>query len=128
MELSHVSLTSAEWNLMECLWEASPRTGREAVEDLKKRVGWSRSTTLTMLRRMSEKGLIACKEQGGVKTYTPTLKRKEAVIRETDDFLNRVYRGSVSLMLNTMVKKQSLTREEIQKLYAILQEAEEGKT
>ena len=45
------ALTSAEWNLMECLWERTPRTGREAVEYLQKSVGWSRSTTLTMLRR-----------------------------------------------------------------------------
>ena len=52
-----VSLTNAEWSLMECLWESSPRTGREAVEYLKKRVGWKRSTTLTMLSRMTERAL-----------------------------------------------------------------------
>ena len=44
------ALTAAEWNLMECLWECAPRTGREAVDYLQKSVGWSRSTTLTMLR------------------------------------------------------------------------------
>ena len=30
----NINLTPAEWNLMECLWEASPRTGREAAEYL----------------------------------------------------------------------------------------------
>ena len=51
MSLQNISLTTPEWNLMECLWEASPRTGREAAEFLMNHVGWSRSTTLTMLRR-----------------------------------------------------------------------------
>ena len=60
------SLTPSECLLMECLWEHSPRTGREAVEDLSLRAGWSRSTTLTMLRRMTEKGLIACDEASAV--------------------------------------------------------------
>ncbi len=126
MDGTHVGLTPGEWNVMECLWEFSPRTGREAVEDLKKRVGWTRSTTLTMLRRMSEKGLLICTEAAGGKIYAPALQRGEAVVRETDDFLNRVYRGSVSMLVNTMVKKQALSQEEIQQLYAILKEAEEG--
>ena len=66
MENADKNLTPTEWNLMECLWEHSPRTGREAVEYMAQSVGWSRSTTLTMLRRMSEKGFIDCREEDGV--------------------------------------------------------------
>lgn len=119
-----ISLTKTEWNLMECLWEASPRTGREATDYMRKHVGWTRSTTLTMLRRMSEKGLISCEEKEGVKVYTPLIKREDAVIRETDDFLKRVYKGSISLMMSAITKRQELTKEEIDELYAILREAE----
>ena len=49
-----ISLTPTEWHLMECLWEQAPRTGREATEYMAESVGWTRSTTLTMLRRMTE--------------------------------------------------------------------------
>lgn len=120
------ALTHTEWNLMECLWEHAPRTGREAVEWLEKSVGWSRSTTLTMLRRMTEKGLIRCDEAEGVKVYSPLIRREDAVLRETDDFLSRVYQGSVSMMMSALTKKQKLSREEINELYAILKQAEEG--
>ena len=51
-------LTPPEWYVMECLWEKAPCSGRDVVLHLKKTVGWSRSTTLTMLRRMTEKGMI----------------------------------------------------------------------
>ena len=33
-----LNLTPTEWHLMECLWEKSPRTGREAVEYLEQKV------------------------------------------------------------------------------------------
>ena len=117
-------LTPTEWNLMECLWDQAPRTGREAVEYLEEKMGWSRSTTLTLLRRMTEKGLIRCEEAGGVKTYSPLLPREEAALRETDSFLGRVYKGSVSMMVSAMTEKKALSREEIDALYAILKEAE----
>lgn len=118
------TLTPTEWNLMECLWDHAPRTGREAVEYLEEKMGWSRSTTLTLLRRMTEKGLIRCEEAGGVKTYSPLLPREEAALRETDSFLGRVYKGSVSMMVSAMTEKKALSREEIDALYAILKETE----
>ncbi len=127
MTEENISLTNTEWNLMECLWDASPRTGREATDYLREHVGWTRSTTLTMLRRMTEKNLIRCEDKDGMKVYSPLIKRADAVIKETDDFLNRVYKGSVSLMMSFITKKQELTKEEIDELYAILREAEEGK-
>lgn len=127
MSNRNISLTPAEWNVMECLWESAPRTGREAVEYLKERIGWSRSTTLTMLRRMTKKRIIGCKEIDGLMSYFPLVRREDAVLKETDDFLKRVYKGSVSMMMSTIVKKQDLTREEIDELYTILREAEEAK-
>lgn len=126
MNGKNIGLTPAEWNLMECLWEAAPRTGRETVEYMRSHVGWSRSTTLTVLRRMSEKGLISCDESGEVLCYRPNIQREEAARQETHSFIDRVYKGSVSTMLSAMTEKQELSREEIDKLYAILRQAEEG--
>lgn len=127
MESGNINLTPAEWNLMECLWDSWPKTGREAVEYLKKSVGWTRSTTLTMLRRMTEKGLISCNEVDGMKSYSPLIERDDAVVQETHSFLKRVYKGSVSMMVNAITQKQKLSQEEIEELYAILQKAEDNK-
>ena len=118
------NLTPNEWYVMECLWEKSNCTGREAVEYLQKAVGWSRSTTLTMLRRMTEKGLILCKEDNGLLVYSPLLDRESATHKETSSFLSRVYHGSIGMMLSAMTQKQSLSQQEIDQLYAILKEAE----
>lgn len=118
------NLTPNEWYVMECLWNKGQCTGREAVEQLQKSVGWSRSTTLTMLRRMTEKGMIACREENGLLVYTPLLDRADATQRETDSFLSRVYHGSVSMLVSAIAQKQALSQKELDELYAILKEAE----
>ena len=118
-----IDLTPNEWYVLECLWQKGSCTGREAVDHLHSAVGWSRSTTLTMLRRMTEKEMISCKEENGLLVYSPLIDRDSAARRETDSFLGRVYQGSVSMLLSAMTKKQALSQQEIDELYVILKEA-----
>lgn len=117
-------LSGAEWYVLESLWADSPKIGSQIVADLSKKRGWSRSTTLTMLRRMVEKDLIACDDSGKMKAYTPLIGREEAVKKETKSFLDRVYKGSVSMLLNGFVEKRNLTSEEIDELRQILDHAQ----
>lgn len=125
MEPNEKNLTPTEWHLMECLWEHAPRTGREAAEYMAASQGWSRSTTLTLLRRMTAKGFIDCREDGGINVYSPLIARSDAAVRETDSFLSRVYRGSVSTLLSNLTQRQHLSRKEIDELYDIIRQAEE---
>ena len=123
--MAHMGLTEAEWQVMECLWASAPRTGRDIIDALHDATGWSRSTTLTLLRRLEDKGAVSAENRDGVKQYRPQVAREDAAVRETEHLLERVYQGSVSLMVSSLVKKQTLSQEEIDKLYAILREMEE---
>ena len=121
------ALSEAEWNIMESLWEESPKVGSRIVADMAGRVGWSRSTTLTMLKRMTEKGLIACEDNGRMRVYVPLIEKETAVKKETDNFLKRVYHGSASMLVSSFIKKQRLTTEELSELRQILDRAEEDR-
>ena len=123
--MAHMGLTEAEWQVMECLWTSAPQTGREIIDALGKTTGWSRSTTLTLLRRREDKGAVSAVSEGGMKHYRPQVAREDAAVQETEHLLERVYQGSVSLMVSSLAKKQTLSQEEINKLYAILREMEE---
>ena len=120
-----VTLTNSEWYVLDCLWEHSPLTVMELVERLSQKVGWAKSTTLTTLRRMEEKGLVTARTVGRARHYTPAVERQTAVRRETRSFLDKVYRGSVGLMVSSMVQDQALSREEIDALYDVLKGLEE---
>ena len=125
--MNHPVLTPAEWHVMEYLWQNSPCTAREAVEYLQSKVGWSRSTTLTLLSRMAEKQQIQCHADGAVRTYFPLIAQEEAVLDQTRSFLERVYQGSLSLMLSAFTKKQPLSDREIEELQAILDQAKSNR-
>lgn len=128
MTESHISLTQAEWSVMECLWEAGPLTGRKVTQYMEKHCGWSRSTTLTLLGRLERKGAIeSVAAESGPKVFSPLLGREDAALRETEDFLSRVYQGSLSLMVNSLTKKQAISREELVELHELLNGLEEEK-
>ena len=124
MNHKHIALTEAEWTVMECLWEKSPRTGRETVAWLEQKMGWTRSTTLTMLRRLEAKGAVASDTNREPKIFRPLIAREEVAVRETENLLDRAYKGSLSLLVSSLTKKQSLPQKEIDELYAILKEME----
>ena len=124
MEKENVSLSEAEWKVMEELWKRESATGRELTERLEQRCGWNRSTTLTLLRRMEAKGAVESVQNGPVKAFRPLLRREDAALRETESFLSRVYHGSLSMMVSTLSRQQALSQQEIDELCALLKEAE----
>ena len=123
-----IKLTASEWSVLDSLWQENPQTVMQLVSKLGKTVGWAKSTTITTLRRMEEKGLVNCETIGKGKSYTPAVEQEQAEIQETRSFLDRVYRGSVGLMMSAMAQRQELSPEDIAELRDILRKAEEGGT
>ena len=124
--MQDIHVTDSEWYVLDCLWQQSPQTAMELLEALSRRVGWAKSTTLTTLRRMEAKGLLAGETVGRSRRYTPLVDRETATVRETSGVLDRVYRGSVGQMVSTMARRQGLTEEDLAQLRAILAQAEGG--
>ena len=119
-------LTPAEWAVYECLWEQAPLTLTQIANQLIERKGWSRSTGETMVRRMADKGLIRWEQGEKAKLYYPVIRREDAALRETRSFLERVYHGSLGLMVSAVAEKEQLSRSEIDELYAALKKLEEN--
>lgn len=118
-----ISLSPAEWQVMEHLWEKSPRTLMELVRLLAPETGWSKSTIVTMITRLEAKGALTYTEGGRARLYSPTITREQAAVKETETLLHRLYRGSVAMMVNTIADGRGLSSEDIDELYAILQRA-----
>lgn len=119
-----VKITNSEWHLLNILWEKSPRTLMQIVSVMNERAGWSKSTCATMVRRMSEKGILGYTEEGKTKYFYPKVEKENVIVKETKDFLQRVYDGSIGMMMSGLVRHNSLTMEDIKELQEILKEAE----
>lgn len=124
--MDEIKLSASEWNVLNCLWRDSPRTVMQLVAELEQAVGWAKSTTITTLRRMEEKGLVRAEQTGRGKSYTPAVEREQAATAETHSFLERVYQGSVGLMMSAMARRQELSADEVAQLRAILDQIDEG--
>ena len=124
--MREVRLTASEWYVLDALWAQSPQTVMELVGELAKTVGWAKSTTITVLRRMEEKGMVFVKVIDKAKHYTPLVNKEDARIQETGSFLDRVYQGSIGLMVSTMARSKALSREDLAQLREILDQMEGG--
>lgn len=121
-----VSLSDGEWKIMNLLWERES-TITELKKELEKETGWDKHIVITMLSRMEKKGAVAHREGGRAKVFYPLVSRGEVSMQETRGFLQKVYQGSLGMMVNAMVEDEALSEEEIQELYSILNQAKKRK-
>lgn len=125
MDEEKIILQPSERALMEELWRENPQTITQLYHALEEKCGWTKSTVSTMLKRMTEKGLLRYEQGTKAKNYFPTVEQSTVNYAETQSFLSRVYQGSVSMMMSTLLKQRKLSAEELQELYDMLQETEE---
>ena len=121
-----VSLSDGEWKIMNHLWEGEA-TITELKNVLRADTGWDKHIIITMLSRMEKKGAVSHREGGRAKIFYPLISREEVSMQETRGFLQKVYKGSLGMMVNAMVEDHALSEEDIQELYDILEQAKEKK-
>ena len=122
--MAKMVLSDGEWRIMNLLWADAPRRVPELTEALAKDTGWSRATVNMMLQRLEDKGAVRMETFGRNKAYWPVLSQSDARQKETKRFLDRLYGGSLGMMVSSLAGQKGLSREEIRELYAILEKAE----
>ena len=122
--MPEVNLSDGEWKIMRILWEQAPCTITQLVTYLKEDTNWGKNTVITMLSRMEKKGAIRYEEGSKAKKFYPIVDQSNIIVEETQGFLDKVYDGSVSMMVNTMLSTKSISKEDINELYEMLKQAE----
>jgi len=120
------TISDAEWEVMNVLWEQAPRSASEVVEVLGTRTNWNPSTVKTLLGRLVKKGVLRFRSEGNRYLYTPAIPRERYVRTESRSFIERVF-GSEAPMILHFVRQARLSKEEIEELRRILDEKEEAK-
>ena len=119
-----ITLSDGEWKLMNLLWAESPRTIAQMVRAMAADTGWSKATIFIMLGRMEEKGAVRVEEGGRAKQYFAAVPKEQIAARETEHFLQKVYNGSLQMMVSSMAGQKALSQSDIDELYEILRQAE----
>lgn len=110
------TVSDAELEILEVLWEAGKALNTAQVrEKLNERKDWERTTVLTLIRRLLDKGVII-QEKREVYYYLPVLPREEYIRQETRSFVDKFFCGSSKNLAAALVSDEQLTKEEIGEL------------
>ncbi|NLC44446.1 MAG: BlaI/MecI/CopY family transcriptional regulator [Clostridiales bacterium] len=115
-------ISDSEWKVMKVIWDKPPYTAKRVIEELSSSSDWQPKTIKTLLSRLVKKGVLGYDNQDRSYLYYPLFKEEECIREENHSFLERVYNGSLNLMLTKFIKEGELTEDEIDELKKILDE------
>ncbi len=116
-------LGTIESRFADIIWQNAPLSTGELVTLSQKELGWKRTTTYTVLKRLSERGLF--ENNGG--TVVSLITREEFYARQTESFVAESFGGSLPAFLAAFTSRKALTKEDVQQLQAMIDAYGESK-
>ena len=114
-----MQITVSEWKIIDLLWK-KPMTIMQLTKELHDETQWTKYTIIVLLKRMLEKNTVRYTMEGRTKLFYPNVKREDAEIEESEDLLNKVFDGKISLMVSALANKNKISDEEIDALCKML--------
>ena len=107
----------SEYRFCLILWENQPITSRQLSELCKDRLGWSKTTTYTVIKRLCDRGVI--KNENTV--VSAIISKEEAQMAEIDELVEKKFEGSLPAFIAAFAKKKELSEEEIESIRRIIE-------
>lgn len=118
-----ISISESEWLVMKIIWNKPPKTLQSILAGLKD-TKWSPTTIQTYLARLIKKGVLLTERQGKGYLYYPAVSEQDCQLAEGQDFLNRVYDGSLTRMVFGFVNSGRLSDKELAELKKLIEQQE----
>lgn len=112
-------LFDGEYRFMCIIWDNEPINSTKLHRICLERFGWKKSTTYTMIRKLSKKELIKNEN-----TVVTTLVKKDEVEKyESEHLVNRVFDNSLPSFISAFLKDKKLTQKEADEIRKMIEEA-----
>lgn len=115
-------ISDSEWEVMKIIWDNPNCTAGFVIDSLKDLKEWKPKTIKTLIKRLTDKGVLSFEPDGREYKYYSLISEKQCVKLERESFLQRVYRGSKKAMLLNFIDENDLSEEDIEELKRILNE------
>jgi BlaI family penicillinase repressor len=119
-----VNITEAEWKVMEFLWK-NPLSTMSDIRAALEPSGWNSSTIKTLVTRLVQKGAVETDGKTRNSKYFAVVTEEECKTRETRNFLDRIYNGSVKMMVSNLVKDSRLSKSDAEELMNLIDKMED---
>ena len=115
------SMTDAESMLADIVWEHEPVGSGELVKLAEQKLGWKKSTTYTVLRKICENGIFANQDA----VVTSRMSKEEYTRLKGERYLKENYNGSLPGFVAAFLKRKKLSKKEIEELAALIEDYKE---
>ena len=112
----------SEYRFCLIMWEQEPVTAAELAKLCQQQLGWKRTTTYTVIKRLGERGVL--KNEAG--TITSLVSKEAAQAREIDELVEEKFQGSLPAFVAAFTKRQDISREELDEVQQMIDRIRKG--
>lgn len=113
---------SAEAKFAEIIWENEPLTSAELSRLSEQVLGWQKTTSFTVLKRLCNKGIFQNKKG----TVSSLISREDYRSAQSEEFVEKTFHGSLPAFLAAFTSRKKLSPEEIAEIRRMIEDYEEG--
>ena len=105
-------LGEVESRFAEIIWRNEPLSSTELVRRAAEELGWKKSTTYTVLKRLSQRGIF--QNRGGM--VSSLISREELTAAQSEQFVEETFQGSLPAFLAAFTTRKKLSENELEQL------------
>lgn len=109
IDMSTPKVFESEYRFCLILWEHEPVKSSELVNLCKEQLGWKPTTTYTVIKRLSERGVL--KNENTI--VTSLISKDEVQASELNEMVEKTFEGSLPAFIAAFTKHQKLSEKEI---------------
>ena len=119
--MDDLKLCDSDYRFMSVVWESEPVGSGQLVRLCQDRLGWKKSTSYTVLKKLAVRGFVKNEEA----VVTALVQREEVQRFESETLVDRSFGGSLPAFLTAFLKDRKLTRREADEIQKMIEEAVE---
>ncbi len=118
-----VNISDSEWKVMEVVWK-NPGIVIGKIRTALEENDWSYSTIKTLVIRLVKKEALRAEDSDMGKRYYAAISEQEAKRYETQNFIEKLYEGSIRRMVSNLVEDSSLSQKDVDDLMKLIDKLE----
>lgn len=105
-----------EYRFCLILWENEPIQSAQLAQLCKEQLGWSRTTTYTIIRRLTDRGVV----QSENAIVSALVKKEDVQLNEMNELVEKTFEGSLPAFLAAFARRQKLSDHEVEELRRLI--------
>ena len=114
--MEELRLGLVERKFADIIWKNEPLHSRQLVALCEAELGWKKSTTYTVLKRLCEKGIF-CNENGTVQSL---ISKEEFNAAQSEQFVDNTFGGSLPAFFAAFTKRKQLSDSELAEIQKMI--------